>query len=42
MPQHARHRAARTHALRLDPPAILEGGIAATISLLVAWIIQAL
>lgn len=33
-------RPARAHALRIDPPAIAQGGIAAGLCLLVAWLIQ--
>lgn len=39
MSQHSRGPA-RTHALRIDPPAMVQGGIAASISILVAWFIQ--
>ncbi len=28
------------HALRLDPPSVLQATFAATISMLVAWLIQ--
>lgn len=36
-----RRRTDRPHALRLDLPAIAQAGIAAAITLGVAWIIQA-
>ena len=41
MRQEARGRSTRIHALRLDRSAIAQGGIAATITLVVAWIIAA-
>ena len=41
MRHEARRRSARVHALRLDRSAIAQGGIAATITLVVAWIIAA-
>jgi hypothetical protein len=35
----ANRRPARAHALRIDLPSILQGGIAAIVSFLVAWLI---
>jgi hypothetical protein len=35
-----RRRTDRLHALRLDLPAIAQAGLAAAITLVVAWIIQ--
>lgn len=40
MNHRSRRPTARAHALRLDPPSILHGGIAASIAFLVAWLIQ--
>ncbi len=42
MPQSARRRTVRAHALRLDPSALVQTGIAATITMFVAWLIQQL
>jgi len=40
MNHRSRRPTTRAHALRLDPPSILHGGIAASITFLVAWLIQ--
>lgn len=40
MPHSSRRPKDRVHALRIDSSAILQGGIAATISFVVAWLIQ--
>jgi hypothetical protein len=31
---------ATTHALRLDPPAIVQAGISATLAFFIAWLIE--
>ena len=40
MPHSSRRSKDPVHALRIDSAAILQGGIAATISFVIAWLIQ--
>jgi hypothetical protein len=37
-----RHRTARSHALRLDPSAVLQASLAASIAMFITWLSQSI